>query len=312
LLYLQHFGNTLNVHPHFHILVADGIFNIEGENLKFHETYFAPDAIADIQENIRHRVLKFFKRKGFFEQDDLEKMLKLENSGFSLDAKVRIESRDREGLERLIRYCARPPFASENLRWKGPWISYRLPKPSRTGQTFIQIDPMEFLERISAFIPFPRHHRRHYHGAFAPNSRLRKKIADSAQKRQAQMIPEAMQEVCDKVEKVSFNWAKLIARIYETDPLICTMCGKTIKIIAFVTHTAEIRRILRGIGWNIEVPEFDPAHDMHNWDIWQLSHGTKDGFSEVELQVHFETGPDPPHMEYFDPPHWEDRNEFSY
>ena len=39
------------------------------------------------------------------------------------------------------------------------YTSIRLPKPSRTGQKFIQLDPLEFLERISAFIPYPRHHR---------------------------------------------------------------------------------------------------------------------------------------------------------
>ncbi len=35
--------------------------------------------------------------------------------GFSLDASVRIEATDRSGIERLIRYCARPPFALERL-----------------------------------------------------------------------------------------------------------------------------------------------------------------------------------------------------
>ena len=36
--------------------------------------------------------------------------------GFSLDASVRIEGADRQGLERLLRYCARPAFALE--RWR--------------------------------------------------------------------------------------------------------------------------------------------------------------------------------------------------
>jgi len=35
--------------------------------------------------------------------------------GFSVDASVRIEADDRAGLERLLRYCARPPFALERL-----------------------------------------------------------------------------------------------------------------------------------------------------------------------------------------------------
>ena len=33
--------------------------------------------------------------------------------GFSLDASVRVEAADRQGLERLLRTCARPPFARE-------------------------------------------------------------------------------------------------------------------------------------------------------------------------------------------------------
>jgi hypothetical protein len=35
------------------------------------------------------------------------------SGGFSVDASVRIEGEDRAGIERLIRYCARPPFALE-------------------------------------------------------------------------------------------------------------------------------------------------------------------------------------------------------
>ncbi len=107
-------------------------------------------------------------------------MLTYENSGFSLEAKVRIEAWDREGLERLIRYCSRPCFASENLRWNGPWLIYRLPKPTHTGQTFVQLEPIDFLDRIAAFIPPPRRHRHHYHGVFAPNAPQRRLIAASA------------------------------------------------------------------------------------------------------------------------------------
>ena len=38
-------------------------------------------------------------------------MLAWDNSGFSLDASGRIAGQDRAGLERLLRYCARPRFA---------------------------------------------------------------------------------------------------------------------------------------------------------------------------------------------------------
>jgi len=113
--FIQHFGAKLNHHPHFHIIVADGLFNNEGE-LQFHEAFITQDDIADTQDCIQRRVLKFFGRRGWFNKESIENLLSYENSGFSLDATVKIQSWDRDGLERLIRYCARPAFASENLR----------------------------------------------------------------------------------------------------------------------------------------------------------------------------------------------------
>jgi hypothetical protein len=303
--FIQYFGNSLNVHPHFHLLFADGVFTSDGEKCQFFEANISQDDVADIQDEIQMRVLKFFVRRGWFDKETKEKMLQYENSGFSLDAKVKIEAWDRDGLERLIRYCARPSFASENLRLHGSSIIYRFPKPSRTGQTFIQLQPLEFLTRIAAFIPYPRRHRRHYHGVFAPNSPLRKKVTLNAKKQAFQTLSD-MQDAAEKIEKVSSNWAKLIARIYEVNPLTCTGCGKSIRIISFVTHREAIWRILRGMGLPAEVPEFDPAYDITDRDICQLIPGTKDGFWE-DVHVQYDVGPDPPHWkDDRDPPHWED------
>ncbi len=44
-------------------------------------------------------MLKLFARRHWIQKDEVEKMLDYENSGFSLDAKVKIESWDREGLD---------------------------------------------------------------------------------------------------------------------------------------------------------------------------------------------------------------------
>src|SRR6266849_6188119 len=102
------------------------------------------------------------------------------------------------------------------------------------GGLILQLEPLEFIERIAAFIPYPRRHRRHYHGVFAPSSSLREKVAANAQKIPLQ-APQEVKETAKKIEKVTFTWAKLIARIYEVNPLLCLSCGKEIKIIAFVT-----------------------------------------------------------------------------
>ena len=182
-----------------------------------------------------------------------------------------------------------------------------LSKPTHKGQTFIQLDPLGFLDRIVAFIPKPYRHRRHYHGVFAPNSPLRKKVVAYAKRRIGETIPACITKAVEKVKKAAFEWAELIARIYEVDPLICSKCGKKVKILGFVTHKEEIQRILSGIGWPFRNHDFDPPYELPNWDVCQLIPETTDGFPVMEVQVHYAIGPDPPSQEnYSDPPHWED------
>ena len=53
-------------------------------------------------------MLRWFARSGLIEPQDVREMLAWENSGFSLDAAVRVGAHDRARLERLLRYCARP------------------------------------------------------------------------------------------------------------------------------------------------------------------------------------------------------------
>jgi hypothetical protein len=43
-------------------------------------------------------------------------------------------------------------------------------------------------------------------------------------------------------------WAMLLGKTFEINPLLCPNCGGEMKIIAFVTDTEPIRKILRHIG----------------------------------------------------------------
>lgn len=96
------FGNTLNYHPHFHLIFADGIFTSRKDGIQFHEATLTQDDVIDTQEAIQKWVLRYFWKRSFFEKTKLEKMLAYENSGFSLDASVRSQFFDRDALERLI------------------------------------------------------------------------------------------------------------------------------------------------------------------------------------------------------------------
>jgi hypothetical protein len=56
-------------------------------------------------------------------------------------------------------------------------------------------------------------------------------------------------------------WAVLIARIYEVFPLLCPICGGQMRIIAFITHSADIRHILDHIGADSGPPLWDDCGD---------------------------------------------------
>ncbi len=83
--------------------------------------------------------------------------------GFSLDVGVRVEGTDRPGLERLLRYCARPAFALE--RWReidAEHLVYERVKPGSGGRVSLMLTPLERFERLAALIPPPRRHRHRY------------------------------------------------------------------------------------------------------------------------------------------------------
>ena len=129
-----------------------------------------------MQARVRQRVFRWFVRQGYLDKDDAKDMVQWSNGGggFSVDASVRVEADERAGLERLLRYCARPPFALERLETiDAHRLMYHLPKPLPDGRTQVILTPLELIQRLAALIPPPHTHRHRYHEVFAPNATLR-------------------------------------------------------------------------------------------------------------------------------------------
>ena len=135
----------LNTHVHFHVCVVDGVFEqLPGDvdanadvhadvqaspaGVVFHPASIDADAVAQVQATLRKRILRGFVARGLLEKADAKEMLAYQHSGFSVDAGVCIQAHDRAALERLLRYCARPPFAMERLRKEGAALVYRCAK----------------------------------------------------------------------------------------------------------------------------------------------------------------------------------------
>ncbi|MBM3956382.1 MAG: hypothetical protein FJ309_17565, partial [Planctomycetes bacterium] len=208
--FLHRFGSALNHHVHLHACVTDGVFVPAAAEVGTD----APPAflparsitqadLAALTERVRRRVIRWFRRSRLLNAAAAADMLAWENSGFSVDASVRITLLDRDvpsyfqSLEHLLRYCARPPFALERLsvirgpdgriariryvlprhkaaNWVGPGRGRKSTRPGANG--VVELSPFEFLDRLADLVPPPRKHRHRYHGVFAPNHKLRKAV----------------------------------------------------------------------------------------------------------------------------------------
>jgi hypothetical protein len=95
----------------------------------------------------------------------------------SLHAGVAVPAHDRRRLERLCRYVARPPIATERLsRLPDGRLLYALKRRWRDGTTHMLFESLELIERIVALIPPPRAHLVRYHGVLAPAARARARV----------------------------------------------------------------------------------------------------------------------------------------
>jgi hypothetical protein len=275
--FVHRFGSALNDHLHFHCCVVDGVFEPGPEGfdpVRFREALLTQADIQEVQARVRRRVLRWFATRGYLDQDDAKEMVQWANGGgFSLDASVRIEGHDRAGLERLLRYCARPPFALERLQALDEQrLLYRLPKPRPDGCTTLTLTPLEFIQRLAALIPPPRAHRHRYHGVLAPNASLRAAVTALAP-RASDDLPGADEKKMQEhtVEDgwrspARYLWAMLLARLYESTPLVCPNCQADMRIVAFVTDGDSLRHILESIGESADPPPISPARGPPLWE----------------------------------------------
>ena len=97
--------------------------------------------------------------------------------GFDVHAGVVASATDRKGREQLLRYCARPPLSLQRLSvTREGLVAYRLRKPWNPSRTHRVMTPVQFMARLAALVPPPRHPLVRFHGVFAPHSAWRASV----------------------------------------------------------------------------------------------------------------------------------------
>ncbi len=175
--FVHRFGSCLNSHVHFHVIVTDGVFGTDADGAAtFHPALHLDQAdYLSVQKKMRRRGLRWLHRHGHLDSAAVHTLDTPDHAGgWSVDASVTIPAWDRHGLERLVRYCARPALSQERLgRVSDEVLVYSLKKPTIDGRTELYLTPLELLDRLSKLITPPRVHKHRYCGVLAPNAKLR-------------------------------------------------------------------------------------------------------------------------------------------
>jgi hypothetical protein len=82
--FIHRFGSSLNGHVHFHVCVVDGVFE-EVPGIIFHPaSAIDATAVAQVQTDLRRRILRAFVGRGLLESFEAKEMLAYKHSGFSV------------------------------------------------------------------------------------------------------------------------------------------------------------------------------------------------------------------------------------
>jgi hypothetical protein len=180
-----------------------------------------------------------------------------------------VSANDREGLEHLCKYLARPPIANDRLQeLPDGRLALRFKQVWRDGTTHVVFTPHELIEKLIPLIPRPRCHLVRYHGILGPAAKDRAKVVptppappapDSASAEAAGAdkagTGESREIDITKIQRGSrLPWALLLKRVFLTDALTCPKCQGRMKILSAITKPDAIRKILDHLGIPSEAP----------------------------------------------------------
>lgn len=86
-----------------------------------------------MEELFRHRVFKMLMKKGLLSEERVRLLRSWEDSGFNVNAAVRIDADDATGRENLVSYLIRAPFSMNKIRYYGYYSSVQRGRRRRQG-----------------------------------------------------------------------------------------------------------------------------------------------------------------------------------
>jgi len=227
-----------NFNPHCHGLVSDGAFTPDGEFLRLPSL----DPSAGCRLFRRLLLLRLHQAERLTESF-MHNLLSWVHPGFSVYAGPPVDAAETASIESQARYITRPVLAVDALeKLDNGTLVLDTPPDPRTGATSIELDPLEWIHRITSHIPDPRRHCQRFYGAYSNRGRIRPAAREDPTAGLA--APIAVKDNSDCSREARSTWARLVRKIFEADPLLCP-CGGRMRIVSFITDARVVGRILR-------------------------------------------------------------------
>jgi hypothetical protein len=214
-----------------------------------------PLELKKLEAIFRHKVFKMLLNRGKITKEMIAMLSSWRHSGFNVFCGNWIAPKDETAMEHLARYIIRASFSQERMRYleQEGTVIYS----SKDGRTSKNFPAMEWLAAMCSHIPNRGEQMVRYYGYYSNVSRGKRKEAETDDAIPCILEPEGSVKVLRK------NWARLIQKIYEVDPLVCPKCQGVMRIISFIEDQHIIRDILTRLGLWLVRSRPPPACGMH-------------------------------------------------
>jgi hypothetical protein len=155
----------------------------------------------------------------------MQNLLSWVHPGFSVYAGPPVQASEIVSLESQARYITRPVVAMDALEKQADGrLVMETPPDPRTGASSIELDAITWIHRITSHIPDPGRHCQRFYDVYSNRGRISTTPADGENDALPTALPE--QDNSDVSSETRSTWARLIKKIFETDPLLCTCGGR--------------------------------------------------------------------------------------
>ena len=257
---IQTFGDFLGFNPHCHILCTDGGFYGQGLSACTAQAsmfrvapWFIP---KDLEKLFRYKVFKMLLSRKKITEDLVHMMMGWRHSGFNVYCRPRIQPGEEEAMENLARYIIRASFSRERMTYLPD--ESKVVYKSKDGKNETTFDALEWLAAMCSDVPNKGEQMVRYYGSYSNVSRGKPKMLE-----EDELIPSVL-ESDNSSKKRRKNWARLIQKIYEVDPLTCPKCSGAMKVISVIEDEEIVKKILKHLGLSMGGETPAPAPKRQN------------------------------------------------